>query len=115
MGLDYVQAENTALQGLVVDLAANKSEARAKLAQLKEKYEHLLRGVSLQVSMLASLSTSMRGTITLFDCLPLLRAFHPARCDVHINWVAAQGLTALRLMIMVINSIELGKRACIPS
>ena len=41
-----MQAENSALQGLVVDLAANKAEARAKLAQLKDKYEHLLRGVS---------------------------------------------------------------------
>ena len=46
VGSDDVQAENSALQGLVVDLAANKSEARAKLAQLKDKYEHLLRGVS---------------------------------------------------------------------
>ncbi|CAL8472333.1 g11876 [Coccomyxa elongata] len=42
--VDRLKAENTALQGLVVDLAANKSEARTKLAQLKEKYEHLLRG-----------------------------------------------------------------------
>lgn len=45
--LDRLKAENSALQGLVVDLAANKAEARSKLAQLKDKYEHLLRGVSL--------------------------------------------------------------------
>jgi len=45
--LERLKAENSALQGLVVDLAANKAEARSKLAQLKDKYEHLLRGVSL--------------------------------------------------------------------
>jgi hypothetical protein len=40
-----LQAENSALHGLVVDLAANKAEARSRLAQLKEKYNHLLSGV----------------------------------------------------------------------
>ena len=39
------QAENDALQQLVVEVAANKAEARAKVARLKEKYNHLLRKV----------------------------------------------------------------------
>ena len=38
-----LQAENGALQGLVVDMAANKAEARRRLADLKEKYQHLLQ------------------------------------------------------------------------
>ena len=39
------QAENDALQQLVVEVAANKAEARAKVARLKEKYNHLLKKV----------------------------------------------------------------------
>ena len=42
-GLDNVQAENGALQGLVVDLAANKAEAKKRLQDLREKYQHLLQ------------------------------------------------------------------------
>ena len=38
-----LQAENGALQGLVVDMAANKAEAQQRLADLKEKYQHLLQ------------------------------------------------------------------------
>ena len=41
--LTYVQAENGALQGLVVDMAANKAEAKKRLADLKERYQHLLQ------------------------------------------------------------------------
>lgn len=43
IGLLPVQAENDALQSLVLEVAANKAEARAKVARLKEKYNHLLR------------------------------------------------------------------------
>lgn len=69
MGFDAVQAENTALQGLVVDLAANKSEARAKLAQLKDKYEHLLRGVRRHsASWLRELQVSREKPITCWLC-----------------------------------------------
>jgi hypothetical protein len=39
------QAENDALQQLVVEVAVNKAEARAKVARLKEKYNHLLKKV----------------------------------------------------------------------
>ncbi len=38
-----MQAENDALQSLVLEVAANKAEAKAKVARLKEKYDHLLR------------------------------------------------------------------------
>ena len=38
-----LQAENGALQGLVVDMAANKAEAQRRLTDLKEKYQHLLQ------------------------------------------------------------------------
>ena len=38
-----LQAENGALQGLVVDMAANKAEAQRRLADLREKYQHLIQ------------------------------------------------------------------------
>ena len=41
--LRRMQAENDALQSLVLEVAANKAEAKAKVARLKEKYDHLLR------------------------------------------------------------------------
>lgn len=43
--LPPVQAENEALQALVVDVAANKAEARKRVAALKEKYSELLAKV----------------------------------------------------------------------
>lgn len=62
------QAENSALQGLVLDLAANKAEAHAKLAQLKDKYEHLLRVVSHLSCHLTSLPcTTVFGKVLSTD------------------------------------------------
>ena len=43
--MDAVQAENEALQGLVVEVAANKDEARGKLEGLRTKYSKLLSKV----------------------------------------------------------------------
>ncbi len=40
-----LQAENGALQGLVVDMAANKAEAQRRLEDLREKYQHLIQVV----------------------------------------------------------------------
>ncbi len=44
------QAENEALQALVVEVAANKAEARNRVATLKEKYTQLLARVSVPLS-----------------------------------------------------------------
>ena len=38
-----LQAENGALQGLVVDMAADKAEAKQRLTDLRKKYQHLLQ------------------------------------------------------------------------
>ena len=40
-----LQEENQALQQMVVDLAANKREAKERLAGLKEDYNHLISEV----------------------------------------------------------------------
>ena len=40
-----MQEENQALQQMVVDLAANKREAKERLAGLKEDYNHLISEV----------------------------------------------------------------------
>ena len=45
IGLPPAQAENEALQALVVDVATNKTEARKRVAALKEKYSELLAKV----------------------------------------------------------------------
>ena len=47
--MDAVQAENEALQGLVVEVAANKDEARGKLDGLRTKYSKLLSKVRLNL------------------------------------------------------------------
>ena len=49
IGLPWGQAENEALQALVVDVAANKAEARKRVAALKEKYSELLAKVGAAV------------------------------------------------------------------
>lgn len=46
-----MQAENEALQALVVDVAANKAEARKRVAALKEKYSELLAKVDEDVPL----------------------------------------------------------------
>lgn len=51
-GLSPGQAENEALQALVVDVAANKAEARKRVAALKEKYSELLAKVAAAVPFL---------------------------------------------------------------
>ena len=40
-----MQEENQALQQMVVELAANKREAKERLAGLKEDYNHLISEV----------------------------------------------------------------------
>ena len=57
---------------LVVDLAANKSEARAKLAQLKHEYEHLLRGVSRNLACCFMIYESEIKHHTIGCVVPLL-------------------------------------------
>lgn len=55
-----MQAENGALQGLVVDLAANKTEAKQRLEDLKGKYQHLLQVPAQNISACKAYSLPSR-------------------------------------------------------
>ncbi len=64
-----MQAENAALQGLVVELAANKEAAAQRLAALKERYQQIIAQVMPLPSRCMALvmdkvqhSTAMRRT-----------------------------------------------------
>ncbi|CAK0787776.1 hypothetical protein CVIRNUC_010998 [Coccomyxa viridis] len=62
--LERLKAENGALQGLVVDLAANKAEAKKRLEDLREKYQHLLQaGVQLTASVTDSTDAEAEATL----------------------------------------------------
>ena len=51
-----VQAENEALQKLVLEVAANKKEAKQRVAGLRDKYEDLVSQVGPGASLPASIA-----------------------------------------------------------